>query len=140
MADKRKALLLRIAPELWEELNRWASAELRSVNAQIEYVLREAVRKRSAPRGGPELPEVHPWLRRLVDDLREIGLTEWVQRVEAAMSFVGAPEETLGRVRSTLTELVAAESSLPPETASVARGVLRVLGDASRPPENAGGA
>lgn len=47
MADKRKTFLLRISPELWEQLNRWAAAELRSVNAQIEYLLREAVRKRS---------------------------------------------------------------------------------------------
>lgn len=51
MADK-KAILLRISPELWEHLNRWAQDELRSVNAQIEYVLREAVRKRV----GKELP------------------------------------------------------------------------------------
>jgi hypothetical protein len=46
MADKKKAVLLRISPELWEQLNRWAAAELRSLNAQVEYVLREAVRKR----------------------------------------------------------------------------------------------
>jgi hypothetical protein len=46
MADARKAILLRISPELWAGLNRWAAAELRSVNAQIEYVLREALRKR----------------------------------------------------------------------------------------------
>jgi hypothetical protein len=45
MADK-KAVLLRIPPDLWESLNVWARDELRSVNAQIEYVLREAVRKR----------------------------------------------------------------------------------------------
>jgi hypothetical protein len=47
MADK-KAILLRISPELWESLNRWARDELRSVNAQIEFVLREAVRKRES--------------------------------------------------------------------------------------------
>jgi hypothetical protein len=45
MADK-KPILLRISPELWESLNRWAADDLRSVNAQIEYLLREAVRKR----------------------------------------------------------------------------------------------
>jgi hypothetical protein len=45
MADKKKAVLLRISPELWERLNRWAADELRSVNAQIEFVLREALRK-----------------------------------------------------------------------------------------------
>jgi hypothetical protein len=37
---------LRIPPDLWEELQRWAAAELRSVNAQIEFILREAANKR----------------------------------------------------------------------------------------------
>ena len=41
----KKSILLRINPELWNDLNRWANDELRSLNAQIEYVLREAVRK-----------------------------------------------------------------------------------------------
>jgi hypothetical protein len=39
----KKAFLLRMSPELWEELNRWAADELRSINGQIEYVLRQAV-------------------------------------------------------------------------------------------------
>ncbi|MHC5109246.1 MAG: type II toxin-antitoxin system antitoxin [Planctomycetota bacterium] len=42
----RKSYLLRLPPELLDELNRWAKDELRSVNAQIEYLLREAVRQR----------------------------------------------------------------------------------------------
>jgi len=42
----KKKLLLRINPELWEELNRWADQEFRSVNAQIEFLLREAVLRR----------------------------------------------------------------------------------------------
>ena len=50
MPDKKKAILLRISPELWARLNRWAADELRSVNAQIEYLLREAVRKRTGER------------------------------------------------------------------------------------------
>ena len=45
MAD-RKAFLLRLPPDLMDVLNRWARDDLRSLNAQIEYVLREAVRKR----------------------------------------------------------------------------------------------
>lgn len=45
MSD-RKPYLLRLPPDLLEELNRWARDELRSVNAQIEYLLREAVRRR----------------------------------------------------------------------------------------------
>ena len=44
--DERKSFLLRIPAELWAELEKWAAAELRSVNGQIEYVLRQAVEKR----------------------------------------------------------------------------------------------
>ncbi|MFH1108302.1 MAG: Arc family DNA-binding protein [Planctomycetota bacterium] len=47
--SERKPYLLRIPSDLWDELARWAKDDLRSLNAQIEYVLREAVRKR---RGG----------------------------------------------------------------------------------------
>lgn len=42
---ERKSYLLRIPQELYEALERWASDDLRSVNAQIEYLLTEAVRK-----------------------------------------------------------------------------------------------
>lgn len=43
---ERKAFLLRIDPGLWAELEVWAADELRSVNGQIEYVLKQAVAKR----------------------------------------------------------------------------------------------
>ena len=43
---KKKAIILRIDPKLWEDLNIWAKDELRSLNSQVEYVLREAVKKR----------------------------------------------------------------------------------------------
>jgi len=43
--SERKPFLLRLPPELWEELNRWARDELRSLNAQIEFLLRESVRR-----------------------------------------------------------------------------------------------
>jgi hypothetical protein len=42
---ERKAFLLRINPELHAALEQWAADELRSVNAQIEFVLTDAVRK-----------------------------------------------------------------------------------------------
>jgi hypothetical protein len=42
--------LLRLPPELWKELERWAGEELRSVNGQIEYVLRQAVARRKSDR------------------------------------------------------------------------------------------
>ncbi len=43
----RKAFPLRISPELYQELRRWAEAEFRSVNGQIEFLLRDAVSKRT---------------------------------------------------------------------------------------------
>lgn len=45
MAEK-KSLLLRLSPRMWEEINRWAEEEFRSVNGQIEYILQEAINKR----------------------------------------------------------------------------------------------
>jgi hypothetical protein len=42
---KKKAFPLRINEEIWEAVRRWSDDELRSVNAQIEYVLRDALRK-----------------------------------------------------------------------------------------------
>ena len=48
MAEARKSFLLRLPPELWKELEKWAADELRSVNGQIEYVLRQAVNRRKA--------------------------------------------------------------------------------------------
>ena len=42
----RKQFLLRIDPALWRELERWAADDLRSVNAQVEWLLRGAVRAR----------------------------------------------------------------------------------------------
>ncbi len=49
---EKKAFLLRLDPAVWTELERLAQAELRSVNAQIEYLLRDALARRGmAPRG-----------------------------------------------------------------------------------------
>ena len=42
----RKPFLLRIEPGLYEELEAWAQQEMRSVNGQIEYLLKEAVNRR----------------------------------------------------------------------------------------------
>jgi hypothetical protein len=42
---KKKAFPLRVNEDIWEAMRRWSDDELRSVNAQIEYVLREALRK-----------------------------------------------------------------------------------------------
>jgi hypothetical protein len=42
----KKAFLLRLDPALWSELERLAALELRSVNGQIEYLLRQALSER----------------------------------------------------------------------------------------------
>lgn len=52
----RKPFLLRIDPKLWAELEAWAQDELRSVNGQVEYLLRQAVQKRKGNRGQGNLP------------------------------------------------------------------------------------
>lgn len=49
--EERKSFLLRIPPDLWKGLEKWAADELRSVNGQIEYVLRQAVDKRKRTQG-----------------------------------------------------------------------------------------
>ena len=43
---ERKSFLLRIDPELWKEIEGWAQQDLRSVNGQIEYLLKQAALKR----------------------------------------------------------------------------------------------
>jgi hypothetical protein len=50
---QRKPFLLRIDPALWAELEAWAQAELRSVNGQIEWVLKQALQKRKSARPRP---------------------------------------------------------------------------------------
>ena len=42
---ERKAFLLRLDPALHDVLQRWAGAELRSLNAQIEFLLRQAAKE-----------------------------------------------------------------------------------------------
>ena len=42
----KKQVLLRLAPSLWDEIASWAEDDFRSINAQIEYLLTDAVRNR----------------------------------------------------------------------------------------------
>lgn len=61
MREARKAFLLRINGELWRELESWAQEDFRSVNGQIEFLLREAVRRRGRQAGtGVEEPPASP--------------------------------------------------------------------------------
>jgi len=52
----RKQFLLRLDPDLWADLEKWAADELRSVNAQVEYLLRDAVRDRKGGRATARPP------------------------------------------------------------------------------------
>jgi hypothetical protein len=51
MAEERKTFLLRVDPALWREVEKWAADELRSANGQIEFILREAIRRRRGREG-----------------------------------------------------------------------------------------
>lgn len=53
---ERKKFLLRLPPKLHEQLKAWAEQEMRSLNGQIEYLLREAL-KRQGRRPGKESEE-----------------------------------------------------------------------------------
>ena len=49
-SEQRKAFLLRVPSDLWKDLEKWAADDLRSVNGQIEFLLRQAVaRRRKVP-------------------------------------------------------------------------------------------
>ena len=49
-SPEKKSFLLRVDPALWAEIERLAAAELRSVNAQVEYLLRDALAVRRGNR------------------------------------------------------------------------------------------
>ena len=59
---QRKPFLLRLDPATHEALERWANADLRSLNAQIEFLLRCALQDagRLSPREAPEPPDAAP--------------------------------------------------------------------------------
>ena len=57
---ERKAFLLRLPKPLYDDLNLWAKDDLRSLNAQIEFLLREAARKRRGHREESAPPKTNP--------------------------------------------------------------------------------
>jgi hypothetical protein len=52
----KKHFALRIDPQLWAEIERLAAQELRSANAQVEYLLREALARRGRAVPDPKAP------------------------------------------------------------------------------------
>jgi len=61
---ERKKVLLRLDPQVYEAIARWAADDLRSINAQIEYALRRALhgagRAHAAPSGPPAGSDAAP--------------------------------------------------------------------------------
>ena len=55
--ESRKTFLLRVDGKLLDELRRLAADEFRSLNGQIEYLLREALRQRGRPHGSGHPPD-----------------------------------------------------------------------------------
>ncbi|MEO8509160.1 MAG: hypothetical protein ABI593_16165 [Betaproteobacteria bacterium] len=54
----KKSFLLRVDPALWADVERLAQADLRSVNAQVEFLLRDAlVRRGIRPRAAPAVAD-----------------------------------------------------------------------------------
>jgi hypothetical protein len=53
--NPRKSFPLRLNPELYQAIEAWAHQEMRSVNGQIEYLLKEAVSKRQGKPGDSTL-------------------------------------------------------------------------------------
>ncbi len=60
----KKGFLLRVPPELLDELRAWSAEEMRSLNGQIEWLLRDALRRRGRrappPSAAPSPPERQP--------------------------------------------------------------------------------
>ncbi len=54
MAGARKSYPLRVDPALWATVERLAATDLRSVNAQVECLLREALKERGIKLGAPQ--------------------------------------------------------------------------------------
>ena len=50
---ERKSFLLRVDPETFDAIQKWAADELRSVNGQVEFLLRRALRESGRLKGEP---------------------------------------------------------------------------------------
>jgi len=57
---ERRSFLLRIDAAILDAMRTWAESDLRSLNGQIEFVLREALRQRGRLRGGARTPPEPP--------------------------------------------------------------------------------
>lgn len=53
----RRAFLLRVDPDLHDALQRWARDDLRSLNAQVEFILRREIQRAGRLRRAPAVPD-----------------------------------------------------------------------------------
>jgi hypothetical protein len=60
MSKARKSFLLRLDPALYEALERWAQQDLRSVNGQIEFLLRKALLQEKRLRAPSDAGPIRP--------------------------------------------------------------------------------
>lgn len=72
--SEKKQVLLRIPQKLWEELNKMADDDLRSVNGEIEYILVQAVKSKSSQKKVIR--------EEIVNVLQENGITISSQKIE----------------------------------------------------------
>lgn len=70
--SERKAFLLRVDPALLEALQRWANDDLRSLNAQIEFVLRRSIQREGRAIRATQTDEPHPTQSREISDPTDI--------------------------------------------------------------------
>ncbi len=52
--DEKKRFLLRLDPADYDALEKWSADELRSVNSQIEFIIKDALRRAGRKKPGPE--------------------------------------------------------------------------------------
>jgi hypothetical protein len=81
----RKSFLLRIDPALFDALDAWAQQELRSLNGQIEYILKDAVARRRSHGQEPGVRSQEPGVRS-----QESGITDQAATHEAVEPDVGS--------------------------------------------------
>ena len=82
-----KRFLLRLDPRLFEALRRWADEELRSINAQIEYLLTDQVRKAGRlPHKPTKRPAAPPTPSDESDEADEPGATLVAEEAEATLA------------------------------------------------------
>jgi hypothetical protein len=75
-----KRFLLRLDPRLFEALRRWADEDLRSINAQIEYLLTDQARRAGRlPKQTPRRPAADP-----TDELGDPDAIDWTATPSAA--------------------------------------------------------